>query len=255
MMDRDDRMRLMADALDRHVGPDDEARLAAFLASDPQAREQFEEAGIGARGMHELGRAPVPEGLREEIRRSVEREPLTARKGMSWFATWRAAFQKRPAFGLVPAFAVGAAVGIVIFASVSDHRLPIQGGTLPIGGTMQSPDQVSCAKLLERLDVGGAGFTAWRCGDHLTVTVSVIREATSRIDLAFDATALQTVSVRWPEGVEGIMEAGPGFVRLTPRGIGSCEIGLLGAENAARSINLAVSDAGETRRAILRTAP
>jgi hypothetical protein len=255
MKDHGDPKRLMSESIDRPLGPEEAARLASHLTTDPEAKAQLEAARVGAQAMMQLGSVPIPEGLRQEIQRSVTCRPRAIRGSARRLAGWREAFLRRPALGLVPAFAVGVLVGIAIFTSVMGPRPPLPGGSLPVGGTMRSPDGASCAKLLERTDLGSADFSAWRCGDHLTVTVGVKSEATSRIDLAFDATALQPVSVRWPEGVEGIMEAGPGFVRLTPRGVASCDVDLIGAENATGTIDLVVFDGGETRRANLQVNP
>jgi hypothetical protein len=249
MMGRDQLKRLMADVLEGVAGAEDEARLAAQLAADPAARDIYEEALAGRRAMRGLEREPVPEGLREEIRRSVAGTRAAA-PGRGWLVAWRAVFQRRPALGLVPAFAAGAVIGIVIFVSITGRGLPGGGGSLPIHGTMQVPGRSDDAKLIDRADLGATEVAIWRSGEHVNVMVTVTRVTTPRIDLSFDAAALQAVSVRWTGG-EGSTEIRPGFVRLTPAGIGDCEVGLRARTGSRDSIRVAVLDGEGTRQAIL----
>jgi hypothetical protein len=216
-------------------------------------RVQFEDARRGERAMADLPRVAVPDELHGEIRRAMAVEPRTEGTRTTLLETWRCAFRKRPAFGLVPAFALGALAGIVIFASITEYRIPLRDGIRPVDGTMISAERIPGSKLIGRREVGPAEFAVWRGGEHLTVRVSLTTSATSSIDLAFDAAALQTESIHWTRGAAGVVEAGAGHVRLSPRGIGQCEIRYAVAPGSSGSIQATVLDGGQMSRVDIPT--
>jgi hypothetical protein len=252
-MGRDELIRLMADVLDGVAGSAGEARLSARLAADPEARELFEEARMGKRSMEGIAPRPAPDGLREAIRRSVELEPRTTLKGAGWLVTWRAALRRRPAFGLVPAFALGAIVGIVVFASVTSSRFPTQGAATPIGGTMQSVDREPGGRVLDQVDMDAVTLATWRDRDQVIVRVRVKRATNPRIELTFGPAALRMSSIRWPSGAGGDVEAVPGSIRLTPGGPGECVVSLRALADPAGAIRAIISDTAGTREAVMRT--
>ncbi len=255
MMRRGDLKRLMADVLDGVAESRGEDRLNAHLAKDPEARARFEDARRGERAMADLSRVAVPEELRVEIRRAVALEPQTEGTRMTLLETWRCALRRRPAFGLIPAFAFGALVGIAVFASITEYRIPLRDESRPVDGTMISAEAIPGSTLLDRRDIGSAEFAVWRGGEHVTVRVSLTTSATSSVDLAFDAAALQTESIRWTRGAAGVVEAGAGHVRLSPRGIGQCEIRYAVAAGSPASIQATVLDGGQRSQAVISTGP
>ena len=250
MMTQDELLELMTAVLDGNASPQEEARLTAHLKSNPEARRFFEEAREGTRALETEGLAEMPRGLQSRIRDSLRHDARQTQVG--WWAGWLQAFRSRPALGLVPAFATGAAAGILIFSLLTGGGLPKEDGRHPVSGTMSPLNAVERDVTLGRVDLGAIEAAAWTDGARVAIHLDVFEEYASPLELVFYDTGLQVQSIRWPCDSGGEVQSGEDWVIVTANNVGCCEVVFRLTENAAAPERMIFSGDREAMKLILR---
>lgn len=248
-MTQDELLELMTAILDGTASPQEEARLAAHLQSDPEMRRFFEEARVGTRALKAENLVEMPRGLqdqiRHELRHRVHREPA---RRMGWMEALRA----RPVLGLLPAFATGAAAGILVFSLLTGSGFPGEDGSRPVYGTMGAVHGVRMDVTLGNVDFGDVEAEAWTDGARVAIHIDVLEENVSPLELVFDGDFLQVESIRWPCVSGGQVEAGWDWATVNPRDVGCCELVLKVTDDAAEPKRMTFSGDQETMELILR---
>jgi hypothetical protein len=233
-MIQDDLVELMTVVLDGSATPQQLERFHARLEIDSEARRVYAEVSVAGRALERRGAAQMPPDLRDEIRQRILIEvqhqervrkqvrPLSSRS--RWRGGWIEALRQRPVLGLVPAFAAGAAAGILIMSLVNGGGLPRGDGRQPLGGTLGPLPNASTGVSLGRLDLGAAEAAAWTDGALVTVNLDLSRGRGDPIYLDFDPSALRVQMIQWPCGTSGLVDAGSNLVVVTPGSASCCEI-------------------------------
>lgn len=248
-MTQDELLELMTSVLDGDASPQEEARLAAHLKSNPEARRFFEEAREGTQALESEGLAEMPRGLRRQIRDSVRQD---ARRTPVGWVGWLQAFRSRPALGLVPAFATGAAAGILVFSLLTGGGLPGDGSRQPVSGTLSPLQAVEKDVALGRVDLGTIEAAAWTDGARVAVHLDVLEEYASPLELVFYDTGLQVQSIQWPCDSGGDVESGEDWVIVTADEVGCCKVVFRMTENATAPKQMVFSGNREAMKLILR---
>lgn len=217
----EDLVELMTVALDGSASPQQLERLEAHLKSDPEMRRVFEEVSAAGRALERRGVAEMPPHLRAEIR---ERIRLEARRSTRSRAGWLEAFRRRPVLGLFPAFAAGAAAGILIMSLIHGGDFPGSGGRQPLSGTIGPLPNASKAVSLGRFGLGDTEAAAWTDGALVTVDLDLSRGSGDPVYLDFDPSALRVQTIQWPCGSSGLVHTGSNLVVVTPGGASCCEV-------------------------------
>jgi hypothetical protein len=237
--------RLMADVLDGEAGADEVVRLAAALASDPEARARFEQARAGTRALESLPLEEMPADLREEIHRAVS----AASPAPGAWRPWRSGLRAAPAFRFAAPFAVGAVAGALVLALAmgfwrAPGRLPLEGSMRPQSGT-----------IVAAADLDGARASLASGGEQAVVLLEVREEGVSRAEVSFDPDRFEASSVSWIRGPRGAARADGSRVALVHRGKGVCEIGLRALAAGPATVHVTWTGASGSRQATLGASP
>lgn len=248
-MTQDELLELMTAVIDGTASPEEEARLATHLQSDAEARRFFEEARIGTRALEAVGLAEMPRGLRRRIHGALRHhtDRMSARR-----RGWMEALRTRPVLGLLPAFATGAAAGILVFSLLTGGGLPDEKGSRPVSGTMVPLPDVPMEVTLGHVDFGDVEAAAWTDGARIAIHIEVLEKNVSPLELVFDGAFLQVESIRWPCVSGGQVDSGWDWAIVSPREVGCCELVLKVTDESAEPKRMTFSGDQETMELILR---
>lgn len=200
----------------------------------------------------------APPDLRDNVLRAIEgRRPVGTRWG--WLEFFGAGF-KRPAFGMVYPFAVGAIAGIVGFAILTERvDLGTSGGPAGMSGAMvpTAPSAKAVPVDAQRYELNGANIRleTVRRGDQIGASIAVEGRRDVEVTLRFDPSRLAPVAFRQDRPWDGRMEYGPGLIRLVQSGERRYEIDFVESGAGDAPIQVTMISEGATAQGVVHTAP
>jgi hypothetical protein len=213
--------RLLQEMLDGGATPEEVRRVESLLAASPEGRERRRELEHLFLTLNRTPLVDPPADLRENVLRRIRVLPTPATADAGWLSAARAAFARRPALGIAFPFAAGVAIGVLALSAWTGHLGPGTPGTsLPVSGTMMSPDSASPAAGEHRREWRwGATRVVLEATRHGETTVARLEchEASGvEILLTFDPSTTSLAALRRTSPAGGAMslEAGTLTLRL-----------------------------------------
>lgn len=248
-MNREEFERIATATLEGGASTGERRALEAHLASDPAAREAWDDLMIAHAGLAGARLDEPPAGLAPALMAAIEAEARQRAGRKSWLAGLAAALRMRPAFAMASTLAIGIALGVLGLGALTGG---FRGGRTLAPSTVASLPANPDSGPPVAIEAGGASIqaSAARGGHGVDVRLEA-RGAAAEVALEWDAAAFELVGVRASPGV-GHLAATPGRVAgpmgdgtewtftLAPRGAG---------EGTAR---VTVRAAGDERQQRLR---
>lgn len=210
-----------------------------------------------SRSLDRMGMVEPPADLKSNVLRAIDaRRPAPVRMG--WIEGLRESFRRRPLLGAVYPFAAGAATAAIVFTLLSggarfDRTSALSGAMAP--GASEDAGDVGARVDDQRYEVNGANvhLTAVRNGDDVRAGVEARSPGNVEITLRFDPRRLRPVTFHQDREWEGVLECGPGLIRIQQSGDVNVEFKFddLGAGEAP--IQVTIEADGGSVRGVLQT--
>ena len=136
-----DLTRIMNAQLDGEATAEESERLRALLETRPDLKAEYEKLGRVVATLDQLGMEEPPASLKQDVLRAVRAKTAPERGPRAWLGYLSLVFGGQGGFRPLPAFAAGAALGVLAFALLTgtltsrpgvDSR-SMTGAMLPVG--------------------------------------------------------------------------------------------------------------------------
>ena len=225
------------------------------MTHDEETKDGRDEAV--SRTLDRMGMVEPPADLKSNVLRAIDaRRPTPVRIG--WIEGLRESFRRRPLLGAVYPFMAGAATVAIIFTLLSggahlDRTSTLSGAMAPEGS--KDSGNVGSRVDDQRYEVNGANvhLTAARNGADVRAGVEARSTGAVGITLKYDPRRLRPVTFHQDREWEGVLECGPGWLRIQQRGDVNVEFRFddLGAGDAP--IQVTIEADGGSVRGVLQT--
>ena len=209
---------LMNDQLDGVAGAQDSERLRQALESREDLRSEYRKLGGVFAALDQLGMEEPPASLKQNVLRAIRLGAASGRG--SWLGSLRSWIRGGPA--LIPAFAAGAALGVLGFAVLSGNLMTRPGTDTRAYTGMMAPLEASYRSISSRdfkLPQGHVLAEALSGKDGFMIRLTSEAPIGSDVSLSFEPDAWTALSVRQePAGNEVMLGMGRLSVRIQRSG-------------------------------------
>lgn len=231
-MNEADFERIAGAVLANTASADERRRFEEHLASDPAAREAWEDLRAAEMALGTAGLEPAPAGLHDAVMRALDPPRRRTSSKSGWFGALVGAFASRPVAGMGYAFAAGLAVGVLALGAFTDAWHLGRSGGPSLTATIAPAAQFVPAPALE---LNGTKLeTALRRSDEgFDARFDLPAAPGANLVVTWDPAAQRLGAIHWLDAPAGHLEADSGslsiladrgasfevaFVSLLPRG-------------------------------------